>query len=58
MALHELTACLYYKLALDRGLRGCDPEGELDMHIVDADAMYTCSESAAEMDEALCHALR
>jgi hypothetical protein len=29
LSLHELTACIYYKLAIDRGLRGCDPEGEL-----------------------------
>ena len=28
ITLHELTACIYYKLAIDRGLRGCNPEGE------------------------------
>eukprot|EP01041_Mallomonas_annulata_P006796 gene6796-13763_t len=33
LSLHELTACTYYKLALDRGLRGCDPEGEHCMHL-------------------------
>ena len=32
ISLHELTACIYYKLALDRGLRGCDPDGELREH--------------------------
>jgi hypothetical protein len=32
MSLHELTACIYYKLAIDRGLRGCDPDGEQEMH--------------------------
>ena len=29
LSLHELTACIYYKLAIDRGLRGCDPDAEL-----------------------------
>lgn len=32
MSLHELTACIYYKLAIDRGLRGCDPDGEKIAH--------------------------
>ena len=32
MSLHELTACTYYKLAIDRGLRGCDPDGEARDH--------------------------
>ena len=32
LSLHELTACIYYKLAIDRGLRGCDPDGELISH--------------------------
>ncbi len=32
MSLHELTACIYYKLAIDRGLRGCNPEGERIAH--------------------------
>ena len=32
MSLHELTACIYYKLAIDRGLRGCNPEGEKIAH--------------------------
>lgn len=31
-SLHELTACIYYKLAIDRGLRGCNPELELEEH--------------------------
>ena len=34
LSLHELTACIYYKLAIDRGLRGCDPEGERIAHSV------------------------
>jgi Lipase (class 3) len=34
LSLHELTACIYYKLAIDRGLRGCDPEGERVAHTV------------------------
>jgi hypothetical protein len=34
LSLHELTACIYYKLAIDRGLRGCDPEGERVAHKV------------------------
>ena len=32
LSLHELTACIYYKIAIDRGLRGCDPQGELVAH--------------------------
>jgi hypothetical protein len=32
ISLHELTACIYYKLAIDRGLRGCSPEGECEAH--------------------------
>lgn len=33
MSLHELTACIYYKIAIERGLRGCDPDGEHITHI-------------------------
>jgi hypothetical protein len=32
MSLHELSACIYYKLAVDRGVRGCDPGGEQASH--------------------------
>lgn len=32
MSLHELTACIYYKIAIERGLRGCNPDGELFAH--------------------------
>lgn len=32
LSLHELTACIYYKLAIDRGIRGCDPNGEHILH--------------------------
>ena len=31
-SLHELTACVYYKLAIERGLRGCEPDSELKAH--------------------------
>eukprot|EP01038_Epipyxis_sp_PR26KG_P009273 gene9273-12493_t len=31
-SLHELTACIYYKLAIERGLRGCNPDGERIAH--------------------------
>lgn len=27
-----MTACIYYKLAIERGLRGCDPNGEFRAH--------------------------
>jgi hypothetical protein len=27
-----MTACIYYKLAIERGLRGCDPDGEYRAH--------------------------
>ena len=32
LSLHELTACVYYKLAIERGLRGCNPEAERAAH--------------------------
>eukprot|EP01035_Chromulina_nebulosa_P021317 gene21317-27619_t len=32
MSLHVLTACIYYKLAVDRFLRGCYPEDEHNAH--------------------------
>jgi len=32
ISLQELTACIYYKLAIDRGLRGCKTDSELLSH--------------------------
>lgn len=32
LSLHELTACVYYKLAIERGLRGSHPDGEKLAH--------------------------
>ena len=32
LSLHELTACVYYKLAIERGLRGCNPDSEEVAH--------------------------
>ena len=32
ISLQELTACIYYKLAVERGLRGCHPSSELEAH--------------------------
>ena len=32
LSLHELTACVYYKLAIERGLRGSHPDSELLAH--------------------------
>lgn len=32
LSLHELTACVYYKLAIERGLRGSNPDSELLAH--------------------------
>lgn len=32
LSLHELTACIYYKLAIDRGLRGSFPDEEFLDH--------------------------
>ena len=52
LSLHELTACIYYKLALDRGLRGCDPEADHCMHRqegTEADSHV----SDSELDEAI-----
>jgi len=31
-SIHELTACVYYKLAIERGIRGCNPDCELISH--------------------------
>ncbi|KAJ1412177.1 hypothetical protein B484DRAFT_178253 [Ochromonadaceae sp. CCMP2298] len=31
-SLHELTACVYYKLAVERGVRGCNPDAEWVAH--------------------------
>lgn len=42
LSLHELTACVYYKLAIDRGLRGCLPDAELEIH---ADTRYLLQET-------------
>lgn len=36
-----MTACIYYKLAIDRGLRGCKPDHELQTH-----TQYTPEECA------------
>jgi hypothetical protein len=33
MSLHELTACIYYKLAIERGARGCFPDEEFYQHL-------------------------
>lgn len=27
-SIHELTACIYYKLAIERGMRGCHVDDE------------------------------
>jgi hypothetical protein len=52
LSLHELTACIYYKLAIDRGLRGCDPEGESVAHKVKPIARSRSSVvSAGDMTE-------
>lgn len=32
LSLHELTACVYYKLAIERGLRGSHPDSERLAH--------------------------
>ena len=32
ISLHELTACIYYKLAINRGVRGCMPDEEHICH--------------------------
>jgi hypothetical protein len=33
ISLHELTACIYYKLAIERGVRGCYPDEEFYQHL-------------------------
>jgi hypothetical protein len=32
-SLHELTACIYYKIAIERGIRGCSPDEEEIAHL-------------------------
>ena len=49
MSLHELTACIYYKLAIDRGLRGCNPDSELVAH---APRSFARDETRAEASSA------
>ena len=31
-SIHELTACIYYKLAIERGIRGCNVNKEFEDH--------------------------
>ncbi len=40
LSLHELTACVYYKLAIERGLRGCYPDSEAEEHKTTADHRF------------------
>ena len=63
LSLHELTACIYYKIAIDRGLRGCDPQGELVAHSQtppSADSKVTegAVESLDELDDSVCEDVR
>lgn len=54
MSLHELTACIYYKLAIDRGIRGCKPLIEAQLHdesIVGNDHSVEVTDS--ELDEVI-----
>ena len=46
-SLHELTACIYYKLAIDRGLRGCDPDGEHILHLEHAKSIIQNTKPSA-----------
>lgn len=32
VTLHELTACICHNLAVNRGIRGCKPDSEMDLH--------------------------
>jgi len=48
MSLHELTACIYYKLAIDRGIRGCQPLLESQLHNDHVDDV-----TDAELDEVI-----
>jgi hypothetical protein len=40
MSLHELTACIYYKLAIERGARGCFPDEEFYHHMTPQTLQY------------------
>ena len=46
--LHELTACVYYKLAIERGLRGCFPECEAEEHTPTSHHRFTCMNTETE----------
>jgi hypothetical protein len=50
ITLQELTACIYYKIAIDRGLRGCNPAEELLLHSNSA-ATATATATAAAIDD-------
>ena len=41
LSLHELTACVYYKLAIERGLRGSNPASERIAHAPHAAASFS-----------------
>ena len=45
--LHELSCALYYKMALDRGKRGCRPEEEHLLHLAAAASASAARDSAA-----------
>ena len=50
ISLQELTACIYYKIALERGLRGCNSDTELNAH-----AEYTESECREKLGHLVSH---
>lgn len=49
LSLHELTACVYYKLAIERGLRGCNPDGEHQLHTPSATPLHGQSACGGEV---------
>lgn len=51
ISLHELTACVYYKLAIERGLRGCYPDSEAEEHKTTADAKFEYVASTPDNQE-------
>ena len=55
LSLHELTACIYYKLAIDRGLRGVTPELEHAQHTECSsdERLHCCGVSPELLEEAI-----
>ena len=58
LSLHELTAVIYYKIAINRGIRGCIPEEEARLHLPSNNAENTSYRCRRTRDDELNEAIR